>query len=65
MTETNDGNEELGSSGTVPFPDRSALGKLRALIALPFFGAAAFLTPTIFSQGENPAVYGGRESDTC
>ena len=20
---------------------------------------------TIFSQGENPAVYGGRESDTC
>jgi hypothetical protein len=48
MTETNDGNEELGSSGTVPFPDRSALGKLRALIALPFFGAAAFLTPTIF-----------------
>ena len=22
-------------------------------------------TKTIFSQGENPAVYGGRESDTC
>jgi len=23
------------------------------------------VSPAIFSQGENPAVYGGRESDTC
>ena len=29
----------------------------------PVIDTTPFFVPTIFSQGENPAVYGGREAD--